>query len=433
MREHPRVCFDESIVAREICYDTDFNYMCHLCSGMPNVVQMRSLGKARKPDIQRVPTILLAPPASAKKTPAKHGASSIHSDSATSSQADAAARYISFLVVIYTQTHTKLNNNNHNHNHQRGQSSAAKGGGGGSVKGSAVKEGGDSRGRVAAAVVAGPETVKKKRKRKRCFSRGPKGRPKKSSEDGEEEEEESGEEDAAESSEDEGSSRQRPRARQEKAGGGEEKKPAKQSNAKKRKVAEPSDFEEEEQSADEVPARTSKHKASSRRHEQPGKLANRLVAAADPGPSSSKRLMGGNAKPEDGPGKSFLAEGSRAKDSKGGRAGDNGRAGDKSSAARRDKEHAKLGGKEKVCKEKVYMVPLTSVRRGKKEEGPRQGLIEPGKNPRVCLSLPAPCFYARAPVRFGIAHTVCVSVCLYVSSSYYPYVYIMCVCMCVCV
>jgi len=106
MREHPRVCFDESIVAREICYDTDFNYMCHLCSGMPNVVQMRSLGKARKPDIQRVPSILLAPPASAKKTPAKHGASSIHSDSAASSQADAAARCLSFLFVIHTQTHT---------------------------------------------------------------------------------------------------------------------------------------------------------------------------------------------------------------------------------------------------------------------------------------------------------------------------------------
>ena len=52
MREHELVCFDEKLDAREICYDTDFNYMCHLCSSMPQVKAMRALGKKRKPNIQ---------------------------------------------------------------------------------------------------------------------------------------------------------------------------------------------------------------------------------------------------------------------------------------------------------------------------------------------------------------------------------------------
>ena len=52
MREHELVCFDEKLDAREICYDTDFNYMCHLCSSMPQVKAMRTLGKKRKPIIQ---------------------------------------------------------------------------------------------------------------------------------------------------------------------------------------------------------------------------------------------------------------------------------------------------------------------------------------------------------------------------------------------
>ena len=30
--------FDEQIDARDVCFDTDFNYMCHQCSAMPQVL-----------------------------------------------------------------------------------------------------------------------------------------------------------------------------------------------------------------------------------------------------------------------------------------------------------------------------------------------------------------------------------------------------------
>ncbi|EKX40553.1 hypothetical protein GUITHDRAFT_142658 [Guillardia theta CCMP2712] len=53
MREDPLVCFDEAIEARDICYDTDYNYMCHLCSAMPQVVAIRSKGRHKDPIILR--------------------------------------------------------------------------------------------------------------------------------------------------------------------------------------------------------------------------------------------------------------------------------------------------------------------------------------------------------------------------------------------
>jgi len=387
MREHASVCYDESIQAREICYDTDFNYMCHLCSSMPKVLQMRSCGKARKPNIQRVQALAAPPlpPLSAKKTPAKLAASSIHSDSAASSPAHAAAR----------------------------GPSSAKAGGGASVKGSAVKGAGDGRGRGAAAAQdAGSETAKKKRRRKRCFSRGPKGRPKKLEE-----------EDTAESSEDEGRARQRPKVSGGGKTAGKKSRGGKQAvvqparNSKKRKAAELIESEEEEEE-EEKPVLTSKmsirkakgakaksgHIIISRKHLLARQRSERQASPEDAGAAPSRRKEGGKAQSETRHSKESPAEEAPAKQSKGGRAGGNG------SAAGREKQSAKLARAADAKKGKVHKAG------GKKEEGPRQGLnpkqglIEPGKNPRVCVSrCLAPCFVCvRARALSLRAGTVCV-------------------------
>jgi len=56
MREDPNCCFDESIDSREICYDTDFNYMCHHCSAMPQIKDYRAQGDPKEPKIMRHPS-----------------------------------------------------------------------------------------------------------------------------------------------------------------------------------------------------------------------------------------------------------------------------------------------------------------------------------------------------------------------------------------
>lgn len=74
MREDPNVCFSGEINATGICYDTDFNYMCHDCSKMPQVLAMRALGPKKLPKIIRLPPELVIQPA-VKSESGKYGSS----------------------------------------------------------------------------------------------------------------------------------------------------------------------------------------------------------------------------------------------------------------------------------------------------------------------------------------------------------------------
>ena len=68
------MCFSGEINATGICYDTDFNYMCHDCSKMPQVLAMRALGPKKLPKIIRLPPELVIQPA-AKSESGKYGSS----------------------------------------------------------------------------------------------------------------------------------------------------------------------------------------------------------------------------------------------------------------------------------------------------------------------------------------------------------------------
>ena len=300
MREDKAVCFDEELDAREICYDTDFNYMCHLCSSMPQVKQMRSYGKARKPVILRVqaPPPLPAVARKLSVTPSKQAVVDAEDDTSGRGKAG----------------------------------SARKGGAGGESRKGAEEED------------EGPK--QKRRKRKRCFSRGPKGRPKKDGDDESDDDASEDEESGDEESEEEESATQRPNARR--AGRVQNKMPEK--GARKRIRAQ-SSGEESEDDARSVPKSIGKKKAKVT-------LKSRGKGAGRGRTKNAKGMAKSGTKGKDS---AKLVSGSV-----------------KGKRKKQDKDDEVSQGQ----------MRRASAGKGKKEEtvSPKQGMILPDKNPRVRFS-----------------------------------------------